>query len=320
MANLTNRVVSAGVVLLFALGLCRAAKFNFQEKEDAVRKEAREQLAALKITRDAAKAKYPTPEIRMITKACVMPGETGELIARGKFTPGSHFILENDNFEIVKESQTPTEYRATIKAAPGIGPQSANLKVITPVTAITAQQNDAAVIGGRYEWTMNAANGWRVVAQSPTGDSCGPAAGQGYNMQFFKSGEATPFEKRNATLNHSIYEQNGYTFGMGQQDTTAGALGEFQTAMQKLADPKLTEAQRDALMKNLEKMQERMTAEMTKMADPANIAKEEHKKKEFGCERISVGLTAGNLSGDMRCADKVGARIAITGALKFLGK
>ena len=46
MANLTNRVVSAGVILLFALGLCRAAKFKFQDKEDAVRKEARQQRGA----------------------------------------------------------------------------------------------------------------------------------------------------------------------------------------------------------------------------------------------------------------------------------
>jgi hypothetical protein len=320
MANLTNRMVSAGVVLLFALGLCRAAKFKFQDKEDAIRKQAREQLAASGMTRDAAKAKYPTPEIRMMTKACVMPGETGELIARGKFAPDSHFILQNDNFEIVKESQTPTEYRATIKAAAGAGPQSANLIVITPVTAITARQNDAAVIGGRYEWTMNAANGWRVVAQSPAGDSCGPAAGQGYNVQFFRSGESAAFERRNATLNYSIYEQSGYSFSLGQQDQSGGAMAEFTAAMQKIGDPKLPAAQRDALMKNLEKLQEKMTAEMTKMADPANIAKEEQKKKDFGCERISVGLTAGNLAGDMRCADKVGNRIAITGALKFLGK
>jgi hypothetical protein len=60
MRNMTKRVLCAGVVLLFALGLCRAAKFRFQDKEDAIRKQAREQLATLGITRDAAKAKYPT--------------------------------------------------------------------------------------------------------------------------------------------------------------------------------------------------------------------------------------------------------------------
>src|ERR1035437_10149683 len=143
MPTMTKRILCAGVVLLFALGLCRAARFRFQDKEEAVRKEAREQLAAMGITRDAAKAKYPTPEIRMTTKACLMPGETGEVVVRGKFAPGSHFIFQNDNLEVIKESQTGAEYRATLKATAGIGPQIAALLVLTPVTAITARQDDA---------------------------------------------------------------------------------------------------------------------------------------------------------------------------------
>ncbi|MCX6626403.1 MAG: hypothetical protein NTW28_02060 [Candidatus Solibacter sp.] len=320
MRSITKRILCAGVVLLFALGLCRAAKFRFQDKEDAVRKQAREQLAALGITRDAAKAKYPTPEIRMTTKACMMPGETGEVVVRGKFAPGSNFIFQNDNLEVVKESQTGAEYRATLKAAQGIGPQTAALLVVTPVTAITARQDTAAVVAGRYEWTMNAANGWRVVAQSPPGDSCAAGAQQTYNVQFFRNGETTPFEKRTATLYHSIYEQTAYSFSMSQQDNSALAMGEFTALMQKLSDPKLTDAQRDALMKNMEKMQAAMTAEMTKMADPANIAKAQQKALDFGCERISIGIQSGNLNGDMRCAAKVGNKIALTGTVKFLGR
>jgi hypothetical protein len=53
------------------------------------------------------------------------------------------------------------------------------------------------------------------------------------------------------------------------------------------------------------------------MADPANIAKAKQKALEFGCERISVGVQNGNLTGEMRCAEKVGTRIALTGTLKF---
>lgn len=320
MPTMTKRILCAGVVLLFALGLCRAARFRFQDKEEAVRKEAREQLAAMGITRDAAKTKYPTPEIRMTTKACLMPGETGEVVVRGKFAPGSHFIFQNDNLEVIKESQTGAEYRATLKAAAGIGPQSAALLVLTPVTAITARQDDAAVVGGRYEWTMNAANGWRVVAQSAAGDPCGAAAGQPYNVQFYRKGETTAFEKRTATLNHSIYEQTGYSFSLSQQASGAIDPQDITALSKQLMDPKTTEAQRDALMKKLEKMQDTMMAEMTKMSDPANIAKAQQKALEFGCERISVGIQGGNLNGDMRCSEKVGTRIALTGNVKFLGR
>jgi cytochrome c556 len=100
--------------------------------------------------------------------------------------------------------------------------------------------------------------------------------------------------------------------GIGQQDIVA--------LSKELMDPKTTEAQRDALMKKLEKMQDTMMAEMTKMSDPANIAKAQQKALEFGCERISVGIQGGNLTGDMRCAEKVGTRIALTGSVKFLGR
>jgi hypothetical protein len=41
---------------------------------------------------------------------------------------------------------------------------------------------------------------------------------------------------------------------------------------------------------------------------------------EFGCERFSVGIQGGNLNGEMRCAQKVGTKIALTGTVKVLGR
>ena len=38
---------------------------------------------------------------------------------------------------------------------------------------------------------------------------------------------------------------------------------------QKMSDPKITPAQRDQLMKQIQKVQEQMVAEMKKMADPS---------------------------------------------------
>ena len=317
---MTKRLLCAGVVLLFALGLCRAARFRFQEKEEAIRKQDREQLAALGIARDAAKVKYPTPEIHMTTNACLLPGESGEVVVKGKFASGTHFIFENDNLEVVKENPAPTEYRATLRAAAGVGPQSAALLVMTPVTGITARRDNVAVVAGRYEWTMNAANGWRVVALSPPGDSCAARDGQSYDVQFFRKGENSAFEKRKATLRHSIYEQTGYTFSIDRQASGAFDQEAMLALSKQLMDPKTPPAQRDALMKKLEKMQEVMMAEMAKMSDPANIAKAQQSALEFGCERISVGIQGGGLSGDMRCAEKVGTRISLTGTLKFLGR
>ena len=94
----------------------------------------------------------------------------------------------------------------------------------------------------------------------------------------------------------------------------------MQELSKQLSDPKLTPVQRELLMKSLERLQTLMQIEMARLNDPANIAKAQQKALEFGCERISVGIQGGNLNGEMRCAEKAGTKIALTGSVKFLGR
>jgi hypothetical protein len=314
-------MLCAGIGLLFALGLCRAAKFRYQDREDAIRKAAGDQLTGLGITRGAAKAKYPTPEIGMVTAACLAPGETGEVVVRGKFSAGTQFVVENDNLEVVKESLAGGEYRATLKAATGVGPQTASIRAFSPVTAITAYHEGAAAIGGRYEWDMDAANSWKVVARPQAGNACSTGSGgQPYDISFYKKGEANPFEKRTANLFYNAFDRENYGFNISQDDPNQGVMGGYMALMKKMSDPSLTAAQRDAAMKDLEKMQDQLTAAMEKMSSPAGIAAAQQKAAEFGCERIALEMQAGALKGQMRCADKVGRQIGITGTMKLLGK
>lgn len=316
-----KRMLCAGIGLLFALGLCRAAMFRYQDREEAIRKAAAAQLTGLGITRDAAKAKYPTPEIAMVTAPCLGPGDTGEAVVRGKFPPGTQFVFENDNLEVVKENLAGGEYHATLKAAAGVGPQTAAVRAFSPVTAITAYHERAAAIGGRYQWDMDAANSWRVVARPQAGNACGEeSGGQAYDVSFFKKGEADPFEKRTATLYYNAFGRENYAFTISQQDPNQGGMGGYMALMKKLGDPSLTPAQREAAMKDLEKMQGQLAAAMQKMSSPAGIAEAQQKAAEFGCEHISLEMQAGALKGQMRCADKVGRQIEITGSMKFLGK
>jgi hypothetical protein len=321
MAIRAQRVLWAAVVLLFAFGLCRAASHRFQEKEAAIRKEVREQFAALGVTRDAAKLKYPTPEIGMISAACIAPGETGEVVVRGKFVPGTKFIFQNDDLEVVKESLAGNEYRATLKAAAGVGPQSAAVVVITPVTGISVRQDNAVAIGGRYEWTMSIANGWKVIARPPAGKSCvtGSSAGQAYDMQFYKAGESGPFETRKATLFYNLYDSENYSFNIEAGNAPA-AVEEFTALMQKMSDPGLTAAQRQAVMQELQKKQEQMQASLKQMSGPANIAKAQQQALEFGCERMWLSMQGEAGKGRMRCSDRVGSRLQLTAVMKFVGK
>src|SRR5581483_941514 len=194
-----RRVVYAGALVLASMAISRAAQFRFQEKEQAFRLLNKDQLQKLGITRDAAKAKYPTPEIHMVSGGCLTPGATGEIVVKGKFVPDTKFLFANDNLEIVKETLAGNEYRATVKAAADIGPQTADVIAISPVTGITARSLGAAVISGRFEWNMESANGWKVVARSPANQACtGKSAADAYMVEFFRKGETAAFEKREA--------------------------------------------------------------------------------------------------------------------------
>ena len=205
------------------------------------------------------------------------------------------------------------------------------LLAITPATGITARQENAAMISGRYDWTLEADNGWRVAAQPVAVKPCGgDASGQPYNLSFFKKGENNPFEKRSATMSHRIADSSFFIFNISREDaqSQAGAL-DYTTLMQKLSDPKLSTAEREALMQNLAKMQEQMQANLAKMTDPANIAKEREKQQqqevEFGCHTIRIeaeegSLQEGSLKGELRCSQQVGAKIPITVTMKYLGR
>ncbi len=318
-----KRVAYMAVAALAALGLCRAVAFRFQEKENAFRQANQAEMKKLGLTPAAAKARYPTPEISLVSGGCLLPGGAGEVVVKGKFVPGTKFIFQNDSLEVVKESLAGGEYRATLRAAAGIGPQTAALMAISPVSGITTRHDRAAVVGGRYEWTMEAANGWKIVARSAGEKACGAPgpADDPYEVLFYRKGEANPFEKRAATLYSSIWEKTNHRFRIDQQDPELAAPGEeMKVLAQKMSDPKITPAQRDEVMKQFQKAQERMMAEAKKMTDPAYRQQLEARKQQFGCETIELAAAGGTFTGRMRCAQAVGTQIALTGAMKLLGR
>jgi hypothetical protein len=311
-----HRFVCAAVVVLLGFSLVRAANTRFRDKEDSILKACRDQLRASGQTAAAMKTRFPTPEIGLATPACLLPGATGEVAIKGKFAPGTQFVFENDNLEVVKESLSGGEYRATLKAAPGIGPQSAGVRVITPGSCTQAQQSNVVLVGGRYEWTMKSANGWTIVARS-TGQPCDRSSGDGaYEVSFYRNGESNPFEKRSASLYYSMYEKTNYRFSISREDPAAKAsMDSYMSLMQRVSDPKLSPAQRDALMKQLEQMATQMQADMKKQIDPAYQKQLQEKQLQFGCENIALEVAGSSYTGTMRCAQKVGSSIAVTGTV-----
>lgn len=319
MSIAVRRVAYAAVLLLGIAAISRTAQFRFQEKQDAIYKECRDQLQKLGMTKVAAKAKYPTPEIHMVTTGCLLPGSTGDVVVKGKFVPETRFIFASDNLEVVKESMAGGEYRATVKVGADLLPQMVDVIAITPVTGITARSTRGAFIGGRFEWTLQAANGWKIVGRSPSTKNCGEPGPDTYSVEFFRAGEAASFEKREAKQEYSMYEGLS-RFRMAESSPMDGQASDFQALMTKMTDPKLPSAEREKLMQQLQKAQQEMQANMKKLADPAYARSLEEQKKKFGCESIQVRNESGKLTGEMRCAPAVGMRIAVTGSLKFLGR
>jgi hypothetical protein len=312
-----KRAASLAVLILFVFGLARAATHRYQEREDAFRKERQAELQRLGLSAADAKLKYPTPEIQLASAACVLPGATGDVVVNGKFSPGSKFFVENDNMEIVKESLAGNQYRATVQAVVGIGPETAAIAVISPRGQM-ARQDRAVVVGGRHEWTLQAANGWKVVALPRRTTACPAGSGdEAYEISFFRQGEAAAFEKMAGTLGYSQWDSRNFRFSLSP--LPKGSLAAYEEVMQKLSDPKLTAAQRQDLMSKFEPLAARMQAEMNPEAIKRQVAEEQRHEQEFGCRNI--GLTAeagGKVTGELQCSDKVGRRLAVTGTLALM--
>lgn len=312
-----RRAACVSVAALAGFALIQAATTGYYQKEAAIRKEAAEQLQKLGLTREAAKAKYPTPEIRMVSAGCLLPGGTGDVVVNGKFTPGTRFVLESDALEVAKESLTPAEYRASVKVAPGIPPHAAPVVAISPVSGISTYSNPGVAIGGKAEWDMEAANGWKVVARSPAGKTCGgPFREDTYVVQFFRKGEPAPFATRSARAQYSASSSTEY-FTLGYEDPSADSQAkDFQALVQKMSDPKTPPAERQKLMAQLQKAQQQMMAAAQNAMKQAQEV--EAQRKTFGCEHIELKLQGAAFTGTLRCAEAVGTRLALTGTMKSL--
>jgi hypothetical protein len=315
-----KRVVTVSVLILLACAAARAATRRYQEREEAFRKECQTEREKSGLSATDLRAKYPTPEIRMVSPVCVLAGATADVVVTGRFAAGAKFFVENDNFEVIKESVTENQYRATLKAMAGIGPETATLAMINPVTAQTARIANAVRVGGRYEWTMAAANGWKVVARSQATDRCAPepAASQ-YDLSFARPGENAAFEKITGRLGFLPSNQRNYRFDLSSEAPAPAGMEAYQALMQKMADPKLSAAERDRIMAKLADAQKEMTAALTKLADPAyakqQAQEQQRREQEFGCRWLEITAEGGKVTGEMSCSEKVGRRLALTGTV-----
>jgi hypothetical protein len=303
----------AALAIVFLFGLSRAAQLRFRDKETQIQADVQKQRSAAGLTLGAAKAKYPTPEIESVTNGCLQPGATREVIAHGRFIPGTRFVLQNDNLEVVRESLTDTEYRFTVRVIGIAAPHAASLLAISPMSGSTAWFEDAVYVGGRYEWNMRGQNGWEIIARSKPGQDCppNPEDRNRYDMTFARTTGGAPFERREGRLVTSGMDD--YRFEIGSAAEPAGSPMQQLTELGKqLSDPNLSDARREELMTKLSQLQAGAAQSMAAM-----VANSQRGDDEFGCRSIILDVQNPNLKGEMACSRKVGD-IPLTGTVRVL--
>ncbi|HXK59958.1 MAG TPA: OmpH family outer membrane protein [Acidobacteriota bacterium] len=311
------------VIVVIAAGAVRGSLTNYQAKRKAILEACEAERRRLSPTAlEEVRSSNSTPEIQFIHTARLKPGGVGQLIVKGKFVPGTKFLLVSDSIAVVNETLTTSEYRATVKAPVGIGPETADVEAFAPVTAAYARgTKPAVVVTGKFQWEFKSANGWRVKA-IPGEDTRGSGRDQGhfnYRLEFFRGAETAPFERRPARLGFDPWSSPPFTIYVEEEVEGTDLQARMQELAQRISLPNISNEERAKLMQEIQVIQQKMVAQLSDMNAMQRRAQEiEQKRKEFGCRSIQVEvLPGGDVRGTMSCGELVGRNLTLTGTLKL---
>lgn len=329
MSSRMRSVVGGLVVAVLVIGgtavLVRAAAMNtrYNAEVQRLRQEWRSQQQAEGLSGSAQQkalyGKYPTPELVLAKVVQVAPGQTAALAATGTFPSGTTFLLENDQVTLGAPTVAATRVSATVTAAPDAIPGFARLFAYAPVSGAW-KAVPAVFVGTPPTFDLQAGNGWtvKVVPAGKTFTLRGEEASTAYTVDFYKPGEAKPFETASGTLSidggRAPSDQWSFSISAGG---AGSAMAEMEAIQRQMGDAnafmKMTDAQRDALMAKLESLTERMGKEAeAMMADPAAA---QRKQDAFGCQHLSLSLAGATVTGAVSCGKDLG-RLELTGTRK----
>jgi hypothetical protein len=307
------------VGILLVLGIARASNSHYAEQRTAFFQSQEAESQRLGLTdRKQISVRYPTPEIKLCHPAHLTPGTTANLTVRGKFVPGSKFLFENDDVEVVKENATAAEYQATLRVPSSVGPGYSPLHVFAAVSGYEATC-PAVYIGGKYEWDFTAQNGWRIKLH-PAGDTFpteGSAPEVKYTAEFYRGNESKPFEVREfgLGLGGTLYG-NSYSGGLTQPAQPASASGgstqaDMQKLMQKLMDPNTSVQEKREAGQQLRDLQLQGAKQLQSMQQQGQ---EDFK---FQCQNMNFSGNADPVEGELSCGPN--GTLKIKGTRRFVG-
>ena len=247
-------------------------------------------LSERELLSNAISSPFKGPVARMQK---VLPGASLSVTVTGDFPAGTTFLSERDSVVISGATQTTTSYSARLTLSPDEAPGYVRLFAITPVGIEGFAA--VAVVDTFYRFDLKSPDGYTItimpVEKTFTVDNV--QASVKYQGEFYKPGEPKPFKTvlgsqtfdpgKGPFESHTPYARIDIDF-----DKTAGSpQAELEELNKKMADSRISAAERNAAMARMMEIQKTMIEGMTRalQTDPASLNKEQD---DFGCGLVQM--------------------------------
>jgi hypothetical protein len=277
-------------------------------------------LSERELLRNAISSPFKGP-VANIQK--VLPGGSVSVTVMGDFPAGTTFLSERDAVTISGATQTTTAYSARLTIPPNEAPGYVRLFAITPVGI--AGFAAVAVVDTFYRFDLRSPDGYTIkitpLERTFTIDNVHASAK--YQAEFFRPGETKPFETvtgdqtfdpgKGPFESHTPYARLDIEF----DKSAASPQAELEALNKKMADPKISTADRNAAMARMMEIQRTMLEEMTKalQTDPASLNKAQD---DFGCGLVQMYPDKGVIvDGNIICGQNFhgGDALKVTGTM-----
>lgn len=287
------------LILMSAFAASVAAQSSLNPKFDAELRRLHQEAAAARTAKKLSLGdevlikQYPPSAIQPVPIKKIAPGGSTAIALAGIIPAGVTVLSDRDGAVLSAGTMTASSYAARLTVGAGEGPGFVKLHAITPVSNSTTPV-PVAFIDTIYRFEFKAADGL-TIKLTPLEKTFALTnedrdARLQYQAEFYKPGEVKPFEIRSASMlfMQSQEPQLRLDVGIGDSLTTKSATQEMDEIGKQLEDPKITQAQRDALMQRFTKAQMRAMDEMLKGATMEAAKAADKKTEDFGCRLVQI--------------------------------
>jgi len=314
-----SRFLAASLALAGLLGAAevRSASNDQQSRLKAFQEKAQKERQAQKLDKDkkALFAKYPTPELTLVTAGSgnaagkdlpsVSVGSETNITVTGRFVPGSLPSVECQGTEVLSEKVTESRAELKVKVTSAAPAGQCDVRIISPVSLASARRPAFRVIGN-YQWELTLANG--LKARMKTAAKPETSLITGTSEWFDKGGKSLGSREVRVDRDFegflvSVQRTEAETAASGQAMAESGKAYKNQDN-QKAAAEIQAKMQGECMKLSPDKMGaciQKYTAEMTALSQRVQTQAQAGEKKAMaaavGCEAMNLTVNAGKVTG-----------------------